>query len=495
MRKVYSVETKQLVSSLFREFKTYREIEALTGVPKDVLRLWKARARTDEAWTLKDERRTLLSFEEKEEIFRRHSLGDSITDLAIRFNVYRATVKSVVNSNRKRKGKPAKRVQSQFFASSVANSVIQGRFPSAKQAAEFYGLEPRTVQRWVKSELQKVKGRAIVKKNKSEGGVLMRYSASAVLAYTMAIKEWILKNFNLIDHSDENIVSIIGSLTKKGVPIKEACSWLGINRSTFYRKRKRQLQHQDIDPLVVQMTELQKRRNFSYGAKRMAVYLSKLNGFAVNHKKVARLMRLHGLNSRVRPKRRCSTKLDASDLSKEPLVNILNRDFSSTNPMEKLVTDMTFIPVVEGWLVLSTVKDLFNHKIIAWETAPSATLQLALNTLKKLVSDFGKLPQNCVIHSDRGGTYTSETYIRAVKNLGAQPSYSRSGRCLDNASMESFYGHMKSETFYRMSPRDRIHLTRETAREIIADYVRWYNSERIQKSLGYVSPEQYKGPS
>ena len=100
-------------------------------------------------------------------------------------------------------------------------------------------------------------------RNNSDGGVPMRYSASAVLAYTMAIKEWILKNFNLKDHSDENIVSIIGSLTKKGVPIKEACFWLGINRSTFYRKRKRQLKPYDIDPLVAQMTELQKRRNFS----------------------------------------------------------------------------------------------------------------------------------------------------------------------------------------------------------------------------------------
>lgn len=117
--------------------------------------------------------------------------------------------------------------------------------------------------------------------------------------------------------------------------------------------------------MVIQMTELQKRRNFSYGAKRMAVYLSKINGFAVNHKKVARLMRLHGLNSRVRPKRRCSAKLDATDQTREPLVNLLNRDFSSTSPMKKLVTDMTFIPVVEGWLVLSTVKDLFNHKIVA----------------------------------------------------------------------------------------------------------------------------------
>lgn len=109
-----------------------------------------------------------------------------------------------------------------FFSSSITDSVIQGRFPSAKQAAEFYGLETRTVQRWVKLELQKDKDRAIVRKNISDRGVPMRYSALAVLVYTMAIKEWILKNFNLKDHSEETIVSIIGSLTQKGGPIKEA---------------------------------------------------------------------------------------------------------------------------------------------------------------------------------------------------------------------------------------------------------------------------------
>ncbi len=81
MCKVYSVETKQLVCSLFKEFKSYREIEALTGVPRDVLRLWKARARNDEAWAMEAERKSLLSYEEKEEIVRLHSLGDSITDL------------------------------------------------------------------------------------------------------------------------------------------------------------------------------------------------------------------------------------------------------------------------------------------------------------------------------------------------------------------------------------------------------------------------------
>ena len=227
----------------------------------------------------------------------------------------------------------------------------------------------------------------------------MRYSITSVLAYTFAIKEWITKNFNLKDHSESNIVSIVESLKGKGVPIKEACSWLGIHRSTFYRKRQKQLRAEEDDPLVTQISEFQKRRNFAYGTKRMAVYLSKLNGFAINHKRVARLMRLHGLNSRVRPKRRIHCRTEMLEPVQEPLCNVLKRDFSSSGPMTKLVTDMTFVPVREGWVVLSTIKDLFNHKIVAWETGSSATLQLALATLNKLPTKEGLLPSDCVIRN------------------------------------------------------------------------------------------------
>ncbi|WP_304643928.1 IS3 family transposase, partial [uncultured Parasutterella sp.] len=120
------------------------------------------------------------------------------------------------------------------------------------------------------------------------------------------------------------------------MPINEACSWLGIHRSTFYRKRQKQLRAEEDDPLVTQISELQKRRNFAYGAKRMAVYLSKLNGFAINHKRVVRLMRLHGLNSRVRPKRRIHYRTEMLEPVQEPLYNVLKRDFSSSGPMTKL---------------------------------------------------------------------------------------------------------------------------------------------------------------
>ena len=227
-RKIFSLETKRLVQSLFDEMKKYREIKQLSGVPQDILRLWKAKSLLSCDWIAIEERQSPLSSIEREEIVKLHGQGLSCTKLAIQFGVYRGTIKSVITQSRK--NEISKRAISRAFASSISTQVIEGKFRSSLKTAEFYGLEPRSVQRWVKSELKNRKGRAIV------GG--SSYSITSVLAYTFAIKEWITKNFNLKDHSESNIVSIVESLKDKGVPIKEACSWLGIHRSTFYRKRQ-----------------------------------------------------------------------------------------------------------------------------------------------------------------------------------------------------------------------------------------------------------------
>ena len=219
--------------------KKYREIEQLSGVPQDSLRLWKAKSLLSSDWIASEERQSPLSAIEREEIVKLHGQGLSCTKLAIQFGVYRGTIKSVITQSRK--NEISKRAISRAFASSIATQVIEGKFRSSLKAAEFYGLEPRSVQRWVKSELKNRKGRAIVGGSSRSGDEHMRYSITSVLAYIFAIKEWITKNFNLKDHSESNIVSIVESLKSKGVLIKEACSWLGIHRSTFYKNRQKQL--------------------------------------------------------------------------------------------------------------------------------------------------------------------------------------------------------------------------------------------------------------
>lgn len=180
-RKIFSLETKRLVQSLFDEMKKYREIEQLSGVPQDILRLWKAKSLLSSDWIASEERQSPLSAIEREEIVKLHGQGLSCTKLAIQFGVYRGTIKSVITQSRK--NEISKRAISRAFASSISTQVIEGKFRSSLKAAEFYGLEPRSFQRWVKPELKNRKGRAIV------GG--SSYSITSVLAYTFAIKEWI----------------------------------------------------------------------------------------------------------------------------------------------------------------------------------------------------------------------------------------------------------------------------------------------------------------
>lgn len=164
--------------------------------------------------------------------------------------------------------------------------------------------------------------------------------------------------------------------------------------------------------------------------------------------------------------------------------NLLKRDFQSDVPYTKMVTDMTFIPLREGWLVLSAIKDLFSHKIVGAAFRAAATIDLALKTLKGLPNSIGTIGKTAVIHSGQGSCYTSEKY-REDRGVGFCCSFSRKGNCLDNASIESFFGHLKSETYYRLSPVERSRLKRVDAERIVKSYIKWYNEERIQKSPGY----------
>ena len=357
---------------------------------------------------------------------------------------------------------------------------------SGTQAAEYFGLNGRTVRRWIRSAKLK-KDYYQWDTSTKDADLPMRYSLATQLLQKAEIKNWIIREFNLKDRSRSNLVRLIEQIRRKGVPVKEACEWLQVCRSSYYRWRDNS-DAEPNDPLVAQIRDFQEAHSYAYGAKRMAVYLSRKNKKAVNHKKIARLMRLHGLNSRVR-RMKIMRASERTVVSKEPRYNVLRRDFESRTPFEKMVTDMTFVPVVEGWLVLSAIKDLCSKKIVSYAFGASATIELALETLHGLPKEIEKVSDR-LLHSDQGSCYTSLTYRETVSAMGMSCSFSRKGNCLDNAPMESFFGHLKSETIYRLTPSERLGLTREKAREIIARYITWYNRERIQRSLGYKSPEE-----
>ena len=485
-----NLETRALALSLLKQQKRMREISRSTGLSVDVIRLWKNKfQRGDLSWVKAGKDKKKLSPKEKEEALQLHfQEGKSSIEVANLFGVSRSVIRCLL---RKYKNEDKKKEKSLTERDLLRRAVIvkyrSGEIKSGIQLAKFFGLHPRQVQRWIRQE--RVRKDCYDESISSEDmDKVMRLSLSSQLSQKTAIKNWVVREFDLKDRSRSNLVRLVKEINEQGVPINEACQWLHICRSSYYRWKKKNPDGTE-DLIVGQIRNFQEKHYYAYGSKRMAVYLSRLNKQAINHKRVARLMKLHGLNSRVRPKR-CFKAYESTGKCLAPLRNLLKRDFQSDVPYTKMVTDMTFIPVREGWLVLSAIKDLFSHKIVGAAFGAAATIDLALETLKGLPNSIGAIGKTAVIHSDQGSCYTSEKYREAAGERGFCCSFSRKGNCLDNASIESFFGHLKSETYYRLSPVERSRLKRVDAQRMVESYIKWYNEERVQKSLGYQSPSE-----
>ena len=199
----------------------------------------------------------------------------------------------------------------------------------------------------------------------------------------------------------------------------------------------------------------------------MARFLSMHLETPINHKRVVWLMRENDLNSRVRLQRFKRCRLEPKIPDSRPCIDKLNREFFPKEPRKKLVTDMTFFHVEEGWLVLSTIKDLCTKEIIAWGFDTGTIRDLAETTLSKLA---GLGP--ALLHSDQGTVYTALRYRDLAKSLNIDLPYSRKGNCFDNTCMENFYGHLKSGTIYQMPKNRRYVLPRADLKQIIDKYIR-----------------------
>ncbi len=167
--------------------------------------------------------------------------------------------------------------------------------------------------------------------------------------------------------------------------------------------------------------------------------------------------------------------------------NMLNQQFEADAPNRIWVSDITYIPTEEGWLYLAGHKDLFTGEIVGYAMGPKMTRKLIAQSLIRAVS--AKRPQPGLIHhSDRGSQYCSQEYTKILDHFGVQASMSRKGNCYDNAPMESFWGILKSELIHHRRYRTR----QEAIREITEHIEIFYNRQRRQKRLGYLSPAAYE---
>ena len=163
--------------------------------------------------------------------------------------------------------------------------------------------------------------------------------------------------------------------------------------------------------------------------------------------------------------------------------NLFNRDFVATAPLQKLVTDITYLPFGQKQLYLSSIQDLYNGEIIAYSIGERQDTDFVLHTLAQL----NHVPEGCTLHSDQGSVYTSYRYQQAVKGKGITMSMSRKGTPSDNAPIESFHSALKSETFYLDNLK---RTTTAIVEQTVKDYINYYNYIRIQTKLNNQSPVQ-----
>lgn len=203
-------------------------------------------------------------------------------------------------------------------------------------------------------------------------------------------------------------------------------------------------------------------------------------GLLVNHKRVYRLMKKLGIASVIRKKRRFFGK-QVSVVNP----NRLERKFQADAPMQKLVTDVTYLRAGERYFYLSVIQDLFNNEIVAWHLSERNDLALVTKTLDKLTEKADLT--DVVLHSDQGFQYTSKPFNNKLKKIGILGSHSRRGNCLDNACIESFFSHLKTEKIYLAKPQTSTELY-----ENVSEYILFYNHNRFQRKLNGRSPIEYR---
>lgn len=269
-------------------------------------------------------------------------------------------------------------------------------------------------------------------------------------------------------------VDLVEELKNK-MSIKDICMHLGVARSTYYRWKKETDKISAKDKRDQTIGEACREHKFRYGYRKIASLFP-----GISEKTVQKVMQKYGWNCRVKVKKRKRTGQPA-----QVAKNKLARDFSSTGPLQKLVTDITYLPFGQSMLYLSSIMDLYNGEIIAYTIGRNQDIALVLDTLQQL----DKFPEGVMLHSDQGSVYTSYHYQKEVKEKGITMSMSRKGTPADNSPIETFHSSLKSETFYL----DGIHSTTNACViQIVEEYIKYYNNIRIQTKLNNQSPVQYR---
>jgi putative transposase len=264
------------------------------------------------------------------------------------------------------------------------------------------------------------------------------------------------------------------------------CEILNVHRSCYYKflqeksPSKRTLENRALSEKIKMIFIQHKCR---YGSRRIRRILLTM-GYSISRRRVIKLMK--SLQLYCKTKRKFKQTTDSNhQLPIAP--DLLQRNFSPSQPNQVYAGDITYIPTQEGWLYLAVVIDLFSRRIIGWAMDQRMEATLVNNAMTMALLKRQPAP-GLIWHTDRGSQYASNSHRELLNVNGIRQSMSRKGNCWDNAVAESFFHTLKVELTHHEN-----FLTREEAKLKIFEYIEiYYNKIRIHSANDYLSPADYE---
>ena len=257
-----------------------------------------------------------------------------------------------------------------------------------------------------------------------------------------------------------------------------------LSKSSYFYQRDAIAKGDKYKAIRPRLKIIFKQNYESYGYRRMKMELDD-EGIRLSEKVIRRLMAEEGLEVTITRCRKYSSY--AGEIT--PAVpNILDRNFQSDVPNQKLVTDITEFYIQAGKVYLSPLIDCFDGQITSWTIGTSPNAEL-VNTMLSSAAEALSSDEKPIVHSDRGAHYRWPGWIELMDEFGFTRSMSKKGSTPDNAQAESFFGHLKTEFFYN---RSWLGKSIDDFTQALNKYIEWYNTKRRKKGLGGKSPQEYR---
>lgn len=264
------------------------------------------------------------------------------------------------------------------------------------------------------------------------------------------------------------------------------CAVAGVSRSGYYQwLKKAGYPDRDYEDYLL-IKEIFNKGKGKYGWRTIQMKLKRDKGVIMNHKKIIRIKNTYGLATKIRKVNPYKAIMKKTQ-EHQTFNNILDRDFKAAHPHKKFCTDISYLQFNRRHAYLSAVKDLASKEVVAWNVTRHLEMDLVLDMVDNLknnpaISSF----EDIVMHSDQGFHYTNPEYINRLKELNMVQSMSRKGNCIDNAPVESFFGHFKDDADYQDCK------TFTELKDKVDNYMNYYNHDRPQWNLKKMTPVEYR---